>query len=161
MHVRDLCLVVCIISTIISNLANGINITVDQEAESFSCERNETSITCKNFDLAINYAASLNQTAGSNNGSSVSIFLPYGVHLVTTQTNFGDVSVNFVGVDSNVSVACEYYADNGTSDSALIHTWYFNMSESVGIENIQFRDCGFPFRFFVVEQVAIRNCTFM
>ena len=144
--------------------AGDIWITVDhQGVQNYNCEREGTDsiggMICKDLDSAINYTVSTRDQAGAN--SSVTISLPNGVHHITTQTNFGDASVNFIGLDYNVTVVCEYYADNETDDPTQIHTWYFNESESVWMENIHFKDCGFPFRFLLVQQVKIDNCTFV
>lgn len=149
--------VFCLLCIINSLYAIDINITVDPGIGSTCTTGNF--IICSNLDSAIRYTVSL-QRADTDN-SSVTISLPNGVHYITTQTNFGDASVNFVGLDHNVAVVCEYYANNETFDATQIHTWYFNKSRSVGMENIHFRNCGFPFRFVLVERVNIDNCTYM
>lgn len=120
-------------------------------------------IMCNDLDLAIVYAVSLNQLnpVTSDVNSTVTISLPNGVHHITTPTNFGDASVNFIGLGGDVMVVCEYFANNETFEATEIHTWYFNKSNSVGMENIHFRNCGFPFRFIFVQRVNIVNCTYM
>ena len=139
--------------------SSNLVVTVDLRAEGRSSDctvRDDDAVNCKDLDSAIGYATSLEP-----GNSSLAITLPDGVHYITTQINFGDANVNFVGLGHNVTVVCEYYADNETFDSARIHTWFFNKSRSVGMENIHFRNCGFPFRLTFIQQVNINNCTFM
>ena len=148
-------------------IAAGTSITVNPQEATLGCEEDNSSIICIDLDSAIAYIMDLeienvfNETDINSTSSSVAITLPNGVHYITTQTNFGDANVNFVGLGHNVTVVCEYYADNETFDSARIHTWFFNKSRSVGMENIHFRNCGFPFRLTFIQQVNIHNCTFM
>lgn len=150
--------------------SSDISITVDPQAATAaesSCDQGEISdpVLCIDLDSAISYVISLNQSASStgadNASSSVSVVLSNGIHYVTTQTNFGDANVNFIGRDQNVMVVCEYSADREILSSVLIHTWFFNESGNIGMENIHFSNCGFPFRFFAVNQVNINYCTFM
>ena len=145
--------------------SSDISITVDPQATTANCEQGEISdfVLCTDLDSAISYVTSLSSgsTGADNASSSVSIVIFNGIHYVTTQTNFGDTNVNFVGRDQNVMVVCEYSADMEIQSSALIHTWFFNESGNIGMENIHFSNCGFPFRFFAVSQVNIKYCTFM
>lgn len=148
--------------------ANNVSITIDPEAvPDSSCQEEiaENMILCKNLDSAIEYTVSLDlqntTSAEADRNGSVTISLPNGVHYITTQTNFGDANVNFIGLDHSVTVECNYYTDNETLDAAQIHTWYFNKSESVRMENIHFKNCGFPFRFIFIQKVNIANCTYM
>ena len=152
---------------------NDVNISVDPEAilEFGNCEDASSkqgivgshSITCTDLDSAIGYAVLWYQniTDDKNDTAVIQIVIPTGTHNVTSQTNFGAADVDFIGEDDNVSVVCDYYADNETEDLTLIHTWFFNQSRYVGMRNINFRDCGFPFRFFTAQRVEIQNCTFV
>ena len=162
--------VLCLLSMLMNSLdANIVNVMVNSEAPSTisSCQQGteENLVICVDLDTAIEYVVSVpqsvqNSSSGVAAGTAI-ISLPNGVHYITTQTNFGDANVHFVGLDHGVMVVCDYQADNETSDAAQIHTWYFNKSENVVLENVHFRNCGFPFRFIFVQQVNIRNCTFM
>ena len=149
---------------------NDVNISVDPEAilESGNCEdasskQGIVAITCTDLDSAIGYAVLWHQniTDDKNDTTVIQIVIPIGTHNVTSQTNFGAADVDFIGEGNNVSVVCDYYTDDETEDLTLIHTWFFNQSKYVGMRNINFRDCGFPFRFFTAQQVEIRNCTFV
>lgn len=152
----------CFLCIINSLSANIINITVDH-ALGYDCHQTAAleDIICRDLDSAIGYAVAGYEVDSNVTHNSTTISLPSGVHHITTQTNFGDANVNFTGLDHNVTVVCEYYADNETFDATEIHTWYFNKSKSVAMENIHFRNCGFPFRFIFVERVNINNCTYM
>lgn len=145
--------------------ADTISITVNLQAEQESCYNRaeaNNSVICKDLDSAVKYATSLHgEDIIDSSTSSVTIFLPKGLHYVTTQTYFGNTNVNFVGLSHSVTVLCDYYADNETLDATLMHTWYFNKSRSIEMENINFRDCGFPFRFLFVQRINITNCTYM
>lgn len=166
---KDLFMTLCAVASLItSTCCSRVDITV-QPPEAFpdvydlSCEQNGTSVICPDLDTAINYSTVFNldgmgRIAG--NASFVSISLPKGTHYITTRTYFGDTSVSFVGVDSDVTVVCDYYADNGLSSPREMQTWYFDASESVEMTNLHFKDCGFPFRLFTVKDVIIENCTF-
>ncbi len=129
---------------------------------SSSCEilPNTSVVVCDDLDMAIQYTLSVHQDVTTNR-TVVYILLPRGIHYITTQTNFRDGDVQFVGTDSDVSVLCDYPADTDTNDITEIHTWYFNQSRDVRFENIHFKDCGFPFRLFSVVEVNVFNCTFM
>lgn len=157
--------VFCFLCIITSIDANNVSITIDPQAvPDSSCQQGtaENIMICKNLDSAIGYTVSfgLQNTTSLEADRSATISLPNGVHYITTQTNFGDANVNFIGLNHNVTVECDYYADNETLDATQIHTWYFNKSESVRMENIHFRNCGFPFRFIFIQRVNIIDCTF-
>lgn len=158
--------VVCLLSMLINSLdATDVSVTVNSEvaASSPSCQQGmeDNSVICKDLDTAIEHAVSvsLNSTNNGTAGTAI-VSLPNGVYYITTQTNFGNANIHFLGLDHSVMVVCGYHADNETSDAAQIHTWYFNKSENVVLENIHFSNCGFPFRFTFVQQVDIGNCTF-
>ena len=148
-----------------SSLCNkAINITVDSALQaSSSCEADNLMVTCVDLDSAISYTTSLELNTSSSSQIStlrVSIHLHSGTHYITKQSHFGDASVSFLGVGSGVDIVCDYNETVG-GESSLNHTWYFNQSDTVRVDNLQFRDCIFPFRMFAVGEVEITNSSFM
>ena len=144
-----------------SLLGNTIKITINSQAE--SCKYDEQmnhSMVCKELDHAINFAASYQNISNESLFNTIQISIPRGVHYVTNQSNFGVANVHFIGLEADVTIVCYYYADNSTYDSNMIHTWFFNRSENIVMQNIHFKNCGLPFRFFAVQEVNIYNCMF-
>lgn len=169
---RTLCFIL-ILKLISPAPADRTNLTITVDTELTADSRSDSgcvqelegdlNVTCMNFDAAIGYVTSLNTSSdGQGSVPTVTIFLPNGIHYITTSTYFGDVDLAFVGLDSKgVRVVCKYYTEpTDINDILLIHTWYFDEATSIQFESIHFENCGFPFRFYAVEQVSIRNCVF-
>ena len=141
---------------------NEINITVQQsEGYPESCEQEGLHVACPDLDSAITFTTTLTSVdALGQNTSLVTISLPKGTHLVTTVTYFGSTSVSFVGLESDVFVVCDYYADENATKPLETFTWYFDELERVEMTNLNFGNCGFPFRLSGVRDVVMENCTF-
>ena len=139
---------------------NGLLITVNP-ALLEPCTNYELAITssvvCQNLDAAINFTVSLDQNSTSLDVVQISL---EGNHYISSPANFGTRSLSIIGLGGNVTLTCDYYADNETTDSAEIHTWFFNQSRSVELNNLNFVGCGFPFRLLAVRRVHISSCTF-
>ncbi len=162
MNAKATSFIIMLLAAISSVQADEITITVDPTAQ--GCEDNSLSVVCESLDSAISFAASLSLSTSNVSQistASVSINLQNGTHYITNQTYFGNTSVSFIGVDTEVSIVCVYNKRDDTNDSFSIHTWYFDKSKAVRMDNLQFWNCSFPFRMFVVEQVSITNCSFM
>ena len=109
-------------------------------------------------------------TAKQHNISDcVSIALPPGDHLVTAPVHFGAASVHMFGSgesSEDVTISCNYTVDVDESRifdlnySYTDYTFYFNRSEVVSFEMVQFVDCPFPLRLDTVAAVTVSNSTF-
>ena len=85
----------------------------------------------------------------------VSIAVPSGDHLVTAPVHFGAASMHIFGSgesSEDVTISCNYTVDVDESRifdlnySYTDYTFYFNRSEVVSFEMVQFVDCPFPLR---------------
>ena len=123
-------------------------------------------------DLTIGKASQLgNGTQDHQNISTdcVSILLPPGDHFITAPVHFGAANVSIFGTgtqSSDVSVFCDYTVD--VDESRIFnrsynytdYTFYFNRSEVVSLERLQFIGCPYPLRLDTVATVDVHNSTF-
>ena len=104
-----------------------------------------------------------------NTSNCVSIAVPAGDHLVTGPVHFGAASVYMFGSgerSEDVSISCNYTVD--VDESRIFdldynytdYTFYFNRSEVVSFEMVQFVGCPYPLRLDTVAAVRIHNSTF-
>ena len=98
-----------------------------------------------------------------------SIIVPPGDHLVTAPVHFGAASVYMFGSgesSEDVTISCNYTVDVDESRifdlnySYTDYTFYFNRSEVVSFEMVQFVGCPFPLRLDTVAAVRIHNSIF-
>ena len=104
-----------------------------------------------------------------NTSDCVSIAVPAGDHLVRAPVHFGAASVHMFGSgesSEDVTISCNYTVDVDESRifernySYTDYTFYFNRSEVVSFEMVQFVGCPFPLRLDTVAAVRIHNSTF-
>ena len=104
-----------------------------------------------------------------NTSDCVSIAVPAGNHLATAPVHFGAASVYMFGSgesSEDVTISCNYTVD--VDESRIFdldynytdYTFYFNRSEVVSFEMVQFLGCPFPLRLDTVAAVRIHNTTF-
>ena len=95
----------------------------------------------------------------------ISIIVPAGDHLVTAPVHFGAASVHMFGSGES-SISCNYTVDVDESRifdldySYTDYTFYFNRSEVVSFEMVQFVGCPFPLRLDTVAAVTVSNSIF-
>ena len=123
---------------------------------------------CDNLQSALMMVVEL--TAEQQNTSDcVSIAVPAGDHLVTAPVHFGAASVHMFGSgesSEDVTISCNYTVD--VDESRIFdldynytdYTFYFNRSEVVLFEMVQFVGCPFPLRLDTVAAITVCNSTF-
>ncbi len=93
------------------------------------------------------------ETRVNNNVKSIAIIcLPPGLHKLTRQIDFGEVSLALVG-SLETTVECAY-------EPVTDYTWYLNQSEVFHLHQTTFVNCPRPFRIIAVENVNIQDCAF-
>ena len=128
---------------------------------------------CYDLQSALVAAVELNSNSGIENlvmkRNCVSIAVPAGDHLVTGPVHFGAASVYVFGSgerSEDVSISCNYTVDVDESRIFDVdynytdYTFYFNRSEVVSFEMVQFVGCPYPLRLDTVAAVRIHNSTF-
>ena len=101
--------------------------------------------------------------------SCISIEVPPGDHLITTPIHFNATNVYIHGTGekaSNVTISCNYTVD--VNESRIFdmnydytdYTFYFNRSEIVSFENMQFVACPYPLRLDTVGTLRVHNSIF-
>ena len=141
-------------------LPTTISISVQQSESELGCRINaadESRISCSDFQSAINWTTNTSVLLAKE---CIKIQLPNGEHLITQRSDMHNVSMYLIGLGEHVIVKCNYFADPSLKGSRMIHTWYFERSDSVKFQNIHFRHCGFPFRFDTANTILVSNCTF-
>ena len=129
---------------------------------------------CYDLQSALAAAVKLSSKNGMKNlerstSDCVSIAVPAGDHLVTAPVHFGAASVYMFGSgesSEDVTISCNYTVD--VDESRIFdlnytytdYTFYFNRSEVVSFEMVQFVGCPFPLRLDTVAAVRIHNSTF-
>ena len=104
-----------------------------------------------------------------NSPSCISIEVPPGDHLITTPIHFNATSVYIYGIGeraNNVTIFCNYTVD--VNESRIYdmdydytdYTFYFNRSEVVSFECVQFVGCPYPLRLDTVATVRVHNSIF-
>ena len=101
--------------------------------------------------------------------SCISIEVPPGDHLITTPIHFNATNVYIYGTGeeaNNVTISCNYTVD--VNESRILdmdynytdYTFYFNRSEVVSFENVEFVACPYPLRLDTVGTVRVHNSIF-
>ena len=123
---------------------------------------------CADLQSALIMVPSINGEQ-RNTTNCVSIAVPAGDHLVTGPVDFGAASVYMFGSgerSEDVSISCNYTVD--VDESRIFdldynytdYTFYFNRSEVVSFEMVQFVGCPYPLRLDTIAAVRIHNSTF-
>ena len=106
---------------------------------------------------------------GSISTDCVSLSVPAGDHFVTEPVHFGDMNVHFLGQSDSsngATIFCNYTLEVDESRvldlnySYTDYTFYFNNSQAVSFEQLQFVGCPYPIRVDTVADVKIHNSTF-
>ena len=124
---------------------------------------------CANLQSALVMAAKISGSEFASTSDCVSIVVPAGDHLVTAPVHFGAASVHMFGSgerSEDVTISCNYTVD--VDESRIFdldynytdYTFYFNRSEVVSFEMVQFVGCPYPLRLDTVAAVRIHNSTF-
>ena len=111
----------------------------------------------------------LEESQQQNSSNCVLIAVSAGDHLVTAPVHFGAASVYMFGSgesSEDVTISCNYTVD--VDESRIFepeynytdYTFYFNRSEVVSFEMVQFVGCPYPLRLDTVAAVRIHNSTF-
>ena len=104
-----------------------------------------------------------------NTSNCAFIMVPAGDHLVTEPVHFGAASVYMFGSgerSEDVSISCNYTVD--VDESRIFdldynytdYTFYFNRSEVVSFEMVQFVGCPYPLRLDTVATVMVSDSKF-
>ena len=156
----------CFQSIIITGLGNSCSRTHSESNGTVQWQ-------CYDLQSALVAAVELSSNSGIENlvmeRNCVSIAVPAGDHLVTGPVHFGAASVYVFGSgerSEDVSISCNYTVD--VDESRIFdldynytdYTFYFNRSEVVSFEMVQFVGCPYPLRLDTVAAVRIHNSTF-
>ena len=104
-----------------------------------------------------------------NTSSCISIAVPPGDHLVTAPVHFNATNLYLLGTgerSDDVTISCNYTVDVNESRIFEVdynytdYTFYFNRSEVVSFEMVQFIGCPYPLRLDTVAAVTVSNLTF-
>ena len=117
------------------------------------CER----VTARYYNCT-SLQAALNLTMRNNEVCNYFVInLQSGVHLIT-EPIVTNASVSIIG-DRAVEIVCQFDAElyNQTGN---LHSLYFNTSNCVNFENVNFDHCPLPIRIFEAEKVVIVNSSF-
>ena len=127
---------------------------------------------CSDLQSALVAAVNLNHSSlrNSEQQNCISITVPPGDHSISAPVHFSDVSVSVFGAGGqadDVTILCNYTVD--VNESRIFdldydytdYTFYFNRSEVVSFENVQFVGCPYPLRLDTVATVIVCGCTFM
>ena len=159
----------CFQSIAITGLGNSCSRTDQSDSESNATAQWQ----CYDLQSALVAAVELSSNSGIENlvmeRNCVSIVVPPGDHLVTGPVHFGAASVYVFGSgerSEDVSISCNYTVD--VDESRIFdldynytdYTFYFNRSEVVSLEMVQFFGCPYPLRLDTVAAVRIHNSTF-
>ena len=123
---------------------------------------------CDNLQSALMMVVELDAEQ-QNISDCISIAVPAGDHLVTAPVHFGAASVYMFGSgesSEDVTISCNYTVN--VNESRIFdpeynytdYTFYFNRSEVVSFEMVQFVGCPYPLRLDTVAAVRISNSSF-
>ena len=127
---------------------------------------------CPDFQSALVAAVSLSSSLVVNTldqQNCVSIEVPPGDHLITAPVHFGAANVSIFGTGKqpdNATIFCNYTVDVDETRifdpgySYTDYTFYFNRSEVVSFEGVQFVGCPYPLRLDTVANVQVCNSIF-
>ena len=124
---------------------------------------------CSDLQSALMMVVELNAEQQNITYNCISIAVPAGDHLVTAPVHFGAASVYMFGSgerSEDVTISCNYTVD--VDESRIFdldynytdYTFYFNRSEVVSFEKVQFVGCSYPLRLDTVAAVTVSNSTF-
>ena len=124
---------------------------------------------CDNLQSALMMVVEL-YAEQQNISDCVSIAVSAGDHLITAPVHFGAVSVYVFGSgesSEDVTISCNY-TQVDVDESRIFdpeynytdYTFYFNRSEVVSFEMVQFVGCPYPLRLDTVAAVRISNSSF-
>ena len=129
---------------------------------------------CYDLQSALAAAVKLSSKNGMKNlerstSDCVSIAVPAGDHSITAPVHFGAASVYMFGSgesSEDVTISCNYTVD--VDESRIFdlnynytdYNFYFNRSEVVSFEMVQFVGCPFPLRLDTVAAVTVSNSIF-
>ena len=105
-------------------------------------------------------------TTQQNSSNCVQIKVPPGDHFISAPLYFGATSLYLFGLGEgpdDVTIFCTYTVDVNESrmfDSNYDYTFYFDRSQQVSIENVQFVGCPFPLRMDTVATVGVDQSMF-
>ena len=165
----------CSLAVTISTATNGNNLCRRSQLDSQS---NATTVQwrCTDFQSALTAAVELSSldcmeenSEQQNTSNCISIALPPGDHFVTAPVHFGAASVYIFGTgerSDDAAIFCNYTVD--VIESRIFdldynytdYTFYFNRSEMVTLEMVQFVGCPYPLRLDTVAAVRVHNSTF-
>ena len=122
---------------------------------------------CPELQSALETVASLGNDSAELN--CVSISVPPGDHYVTQSVYFAATNLHFVGGGKSLddtTIFCNYTA--GVNESRIFdlsynytdYTFYFDRSQAVSFDKVQFVGCPYPIRVDTVADVKIHNSTF-
>ena len=160
------------------------SITVDTGDDQFCSRRvNQSTYQLLNFNDAIHWqypdlqsalVAAVNLSLSpvgenSRQQDSVCIEVPPGDHTLSAPIHFSNASVSLFGTGEepdDVTIVCNYSVD--VNESRIYdmdydytdYTFYFNRSEVVSFEGVQFVDCPYPLRLDTVATVRVCNSIF-
>ena len=137
--------------------------TVSQQLQETECTADGS---CGSLQLAVDSALLISANAASQ--SCISFTIPNGRHFIMAPAFFhSNLSVHFLGSGNDVTLLCSYSASPSqtlvpfsSSSDPKHYTWYFNQSESVSFENLNFEGCPYPIRLDTVATLSIRDCSF-
>ena len=123
---------------------------------------------CADLQSALMIAVEL-EDKQQDTSNCISIAVPPGDHLVTEPVYFGAANVSIFGTgqrSDDVTIFCNYTVDVNESwifdldYNYTDYTFYFNRSEVVSFEMVQFIGCPYPLRLDTVAAVTMSNSTF-
>ena len=128
---------------------------------------------CPDLQSALVIAVNLSLGPAAENSEQqdcICIAVPPGDHSISAPVHFNDASVSVFGTGGqpdDVTILCNYTVD--VNESRIFdldydytdYTFYFNRSDIVLFENVQFVGCPYPLRIDTVATVKVCGCTFM
>ena len=129
---------------------------------------------CPDLQSALVAAAGFNHSSldtveNFKQQNCISIAVPPGNHSLSAPVQFNNASVSVFGTGGepdDVTIVCNYSVD--VNESRIYdmdydytdYTFYFNRSEVVSFESVQFVGCPYPLRLDTVATVRVRNSIF-
>ena len=118
---------------------------------------------------AVDLSSDLAVPENSEQQNCTSLAVPPGVHLISSPAQFFSSNLNMFGTgesSDDVTIFCNYTVDVDESRifdlnySYTDYTFYFNRSEMVSFEGVQFVSCPYPLRLDTIATVRVANSTF-
>ena len=138
-------------------------------ADQWQCPDLQSALEAAAAGMLNQVNSTLDREEGQNTSNCVSIMLPPGDHFISAPLYFGATSLYLFGLGEgpdDVTIFCNYTVD--VNESRMFdpnynytdYTFYFDRSQQVSIENVQFVGCPFPLRMDTVATVGVFNSTF-